>query len=149
MFMEVQLDYFGAHTYDLKSEGTGEVKECIPRSPVNCSQMWWSCHLARVAAYGIVAPIRFDLVSQTYFRILTAHWRQRKVPDRLYSLLETVQREILFLVHRHRKFARYYGRSKNSRLDWLWTSLTAESPGPSHRTACHRRIVVAELGGVG
>lgn len=26
MFMEAQLDYFGAHSYDLKSEGAGEVK---------------------------------------------------------------------------------------------------------------------------
>ncbi|KAH0613693.1 uncharacterized protein H6S33_005579 [Morchella sextelata] len=27
MFMEAQLDYFGAHSYDLKSEGAGEVKK--------------------------------------------------------------------------------------------------------------------------
>lgn len=27
MFMEAQLYYFGAHTYDLKSEGTGEVEK--------------------------------------------------------------------------------------------------------------------------
>lgn len=27
MLMEAQLDYFGAHSYDLKSEGAGEVKK--------------------------------------------------------------------------------------------------------------------------
>ena len=26
-FMEAELDYFGAHSYDLKSEGDGEVKK--------------------------------------------------------------------------------------------------------------------------
>ena len=26
-FMEAELDYFGAHSYDLKSEGEGEVKK--------------------------------------------------------------------------------------------------------------------------